>query len=105
MLDLPAPSAEPQRLMPPKRISKKERFIMPPLLDVPRCVYIPGDDSALPFYKAVNVFPNQVVPVICTTDMIYTIPPVRLTEGGEIEITAGNWSGSLSAKIIEGKKV
>jgi hypothetical protein len=105
MLDLPSPNEEPQRLIPPKRISKKERFIMPPLLDVPRCVYIPDDDSSLPLYKAVNVFPGQVIPVVCTTDMVSTIPPVRSTGVGEMEITAGDWSISLTAKLMEGRKI
>lgn len=101
ILNLPAPSKEPQRLMPPERLSNWERFIMPPLLDVPRCLYIPGDNSVLPLYKAVNVL---VVPVLCTTDIASTIPPVRSTGGDEIEITAGNWSATLAVKPIKGKK-
>ena len=104
LLNPPVPSEEPQQLTPPEHLSDQERFIMPPLLDVPRCLYIPGDKSALPLYKAVNVFPGRVIPVLCTTDTVFTIPPVRSTGVGEMEITAGNWSGSLSAKLIEGKK-
>ena len=79
--------------------------MMPPLGDLPRCLYIPGDSSSLPLYKAIHVFPQFIVPELCITDIVSTIPPVRSTVVGEMEITAGEWSASLSAKLIEGKWV
>ena len=105
ILNSPVPSEEPQQLTPPGYLSDLERFIMSPLLDVPRCLYIPGDNSALPLYKAVNVFPGLIVPVLCTKDMVSTIPPVRSMGDGKMEITAGDWSASLTAKLMEGRKI
>ena len=105
IMNLPAASEEPQQLTPPGRLSDRERFMMPPLVDVPRCLYIPGDSSALPLYKAVHVGPGQIVPELCITDMVVTVPPVRSTGDGGIEIAAGDWSTTLSAKLIDGKWV
>ncbi len=50
------------------------------------------------------MFPGFVMPELCTTDIVITIPPVRSTGVGEMEITAGDWSGSLTAKLINGKE-
>ncbi|SRR6266567_39330 len=105
ILNQPVTSEEPQQLTPPGHLSDQERFMMPPLLDLPRCLYIPGDSSSLPQYKAIHVFPGFVMPELCTTDIVFTIPPVRSTGVGEMEITAGDWSGSLTAKLINGKRV
>ncbi len=105
ILNPPVTNEEPQQLTPPGHLSDQERFMMPPLLDLPRCLYIPGDSSSLPQYKAIHVFPELVVPELCTTDIVFTIPPVRSTGVGEMEITAGNWSVSLTANLIEGKRV
>lgn len=105
LLNLPATNEEPQQLTPPGYLSDRERFIMPPLLDLPRCLYIPGDSSSLPQYKAIHVFPGLVVPEVCTADIAFTIPPVRSTGVGEWEITAGDWSASLTAKLIKEKWV
>jgi hypothetical protein len=79
--------------------------MMPPLLDVPRCLYIPGDNSSLPLYKAIHVSHGFLMPELCTTDMVSTIPPVRSTGIGEMEITAGDWSASFTIKFIEGRKI
>jgi hypothetical protein len=51
------------------------------------------------------VFPGLVVPELCTTDVVLTIPPVRSTGVDEMEITAGDWNASLTAKLIKGKWV
>ena len=77
--------------------------MMSPLGDLPRCLYIPGDSSSLPLYKAIHVFPGLVVPEFCTTDIALTLPPVRSTGVGDMEITAGDWSTSLTAKLIKEK--
>ena len=105
ILNLPGTSEEPQQVTPPRHLTEQERFSMPPLGDLPRCLYIPGDSSSLPLYKAIHVFPGLVVPELCTTDIVFTVPPVRSTGGGGIEITAGDWSGSLTAKLIKEKRV
>ncbi len=105
ILNLPVTSEEPQQVTPPGHLSDQERFMMPPLLDLPRCLYIPGDSSSLPLYKAIHVFPGLVVPELCTTDIVLTLPPVRSTGVGEMEISAGNWRASLVAKLIKGKRV
>jgi len=104
ILNRPTISEGPQQLTPPGHLSDWERFMMPPLLDLPRCLYIPGDSSSFPEYTAIHVFPGLVVPELCATDMVLTIPPVRSTGDGKMEITAGEWSGSLTAKLITGKE-
>jgi hypothetical protein len=98
-------SEGPQQLTPPGHLSNQERFMMPPLGDLPRCLYIPGDSSSLPLYKALHVSPGLVVPELCITDMVLTIPFVRSTGVDEMEITAGEWSASLTAKLIKEKWV
>jgi len=105
ILNRPVTSEGPQQLTPPGHLSDRERFMMPPLVDLPRCLYIPGDSSALPLYKAIHVFPGLVVPELCIPDIVLTLPPVRSTGDGEMEITAGDWSASLVAKLIKGKGV
>lgn len=103
ILNRPVISEGPQQVIPPGHLTEQERFMMPPLEDLPRCLYIPGDSSSLPLYKAVHVFPGQVIPELCIPDIVFTIPPVRATGDGEMEITAGDWSTTLSAKLIEEK--
>lgn len=105
ILNRPVISEGPQQLTPPGHLSNQERFMMPPLGDLPRCLYIPGDSSSLPQYKAIHVFPGLVVPELYTTDIVVTIPPVRSTGAGEMEIAAGDWSSSLIAKLIQEKWV
>ena len=105
ILNRPVTSEGQQQVTPPGLLTEQERFMMPPLGDLPRCLYIPGDSSSLPQYKAIHVFPDLVIPELCTTDIVFTIPPVRSTGVGEMEITAGNWSVSLTANLIEGKRV
>jgi len=104
ILNRPVISERPQQLTPPGHLSNQEWFMIPPLLDLPRCLYIPGDSSSLPQYKAIHVFPQLIIPELCITNMVFTIPPVSSTGVGEWEITAGEWSGSLVAKLIEGKR-
>ncbi len=101
ILNLSVTSEGPQQVTPPGHLSEQERFMMPPILDLPRCLYIPGDSSSLPQYEAIHVFPGLVVPELCTTDVVLTLPPVRSTGVGEMEITAGDWSASLAAKLIK----
>ena len=103
ILNRPVTSEGQQRVTPPGHLTDQERFMMPPLLDLPRCLYISGDSSSLPLYKAIHVFPGLVVPELCIPDIVLTIPPVRSTGVGEMEITAGDWSASLAAKLIQGK--
>ena len=79
--------------------------MMPPLGDLPRCLYISGDSNSFPLYKAIHVFPQLVVPELCIPDIVLTLPPVRSTGVGEMEITTGDWSASLTAKLIQGKGV
>ena len=105
ILNRPVTSERPQQVTPPRHLSNQERFMMPPLGDLSRCLYIPGDSSSLPLYKAIHVFPGRVVPELCIPDIVFTIPPVRATGDGEMEITAGDWSTTLSAKLIEEKWV
>jgi hypothetical protein len=105
ILNRPVTSEGPQQVTPPRHLSEQERFMMPPLDDLPRSLYIPGDSSSLPLYKAIHVFPGLVVPESCTTDIVLTLPPVKSTGVGEMEITAGDWSTSLTAKLIEGKAI
>ena len=101
----PIPSNESQQLTPQRDLSERERFMMPPLLDCPRCLYIPGDNSSLPIYKAIHVSHGFLMPELCTTDMVSTIPPVRSTGIGEMEITAGDWSASFTTEFTEGRKI
>lgn len=105
IINLPATSEESQQLTPPGHLSDRERFMMPPLMDLPRCLYIPGDSSALPLYKAVHVFPRQIIPELCITNMVITVPPVRSTGDGGKEITSGDWSTNFAAKLIDEKWV
>jgi hypothetical protein len=105
ILNWPVTSEGPQQVTPPGHLTEQERFMMPPLGDLPRCLYIPGDSSSLPLYKAVHVFPGQVIPELCIPDLAFTIPPVKSTGVGEIEITAGDWSASLTAQLIQEKWV
>jgi hypothetical protein len=105
IMNRPVVSEGPQQVTPPEHLSEQERFMMPPLGDLPRCLYIPGDSRSLPLYKAVHVFPGLVVPELCTTDIVVTIPPVRSTGVDEIEITGGDWTPSFTAKLIEVKGV
>ena len=105
ILNQPVASEKPQQLTPSGHLSNQERFIMPPLGDLPRCLYIPGDSSALPLYKSVHVFPGRIIPELCIPDLALTIPPVQSTGIGEMEITAGNWSASLTAELVEEKWV
>jgi hypothetical protein len=103
ILNRPGISDGHQQVTPPRHLTEQERFMMLPLGDLPRCLYIPGDSSSLPLYKAVHVFHGQVIPELCIDDMVLTIPPVISTGDGEMEITAGDWSTTLSAKLIEEK--
>jgi hypothetical protein len=105
ILNRPGISDGHQQVTPPRHLTEQERFMMLPLGDLPRCLYIPGDSSSLPLYKAVHVFHGQVIPELCIDDMVLTIPPVISTGDGEMEITAGDWSTSLTAKLIEEKWV
>lgn len=103
ILNPPVISEGPQQVTPPGHLTQQERFMMPPLGDLPRCLYIPGDSSSLPLYKAIHVFPGRVIPELCIPDIVFTIPPVKATGDDEMEITAGDWSASLTAKLIQEK--
>ena len=46
ILNQPVISDELQHVTPPEHLSNQERFMMPPLGDLPRCLYIPGDSIA-----------------------------------------------------------
>lgn len=103
ILNRPVTSEGSQQVTPPGHLTEQERFMMPPLGDLPRCLYIPGDSSSFPLYKAIHVFPQLVVPELCISDMVLTIPPVRSTGDDEMEITVGDWSASLTTKLIKEK--
>lgn len=93
----------PQQETTPGHLTEQKRFMMPPLGNLPRCLYIPDDSRSLPLYKAVHVFPGQIIPELCIPDLALSIPPVKPTGVGEMEIAAGDWSASLTAKLIQEK--
>ena len=81
LLENPVISAVAQQLKPVEVLSVHDRFVILPLFDSPRYVYIDEDNKALPYYSRVYVGPGYIMPERSLHELSLTIPPVvRVTD-------------------------